>query len=79
MTKTNKILAIALLAGLGMSGCNSAESDNKTAAMDDTLSTSQNNTDMAGKTSMPDVSAWPERPRLAVKEMTAKYGAPLEV
>ncbi len=27
----------------------------------------------------PDVSAWPERPRLAVKEMMAKYGAPLEV
>ncbi len=28
---------------------------------------------------MADVSSWPERPRLAVKEMTAKYGAPLEV
>ena len=34
---------------------------------------------MNDKDGAPDVSAWPERPRLAVKEMTAKYGAPLEV
>ncbi len=34
---------------------------------------------MVDKSGMADVSSWPERPRLAVKEMTAKYGAPLEV
>ncbi len=79
MKKLNKILTIALLAGISLYSCNSAESDNKTADMVDTLSTSQNNADMGDKKGMPDVSAWPERPRLAVKEMTAKYGAPLEV
>ncbi len=78
MTNSNKIFAIALLAGIGMSGCNSADSDNSTA-MGDSMNTIQNNATMGDKEGVPDVSAWPERPRLAVKEMTAKYGAPVEV
>lgn len=78
MKKSNKILAMALVAGMGMYSCNSSESDNKTAT-GDTMNRTQNNTAMVDKSGMPNVSAWPERPRLAVKEMTVKYGAPTEV
>ncbi len=73
MEITNKILAIVLLAGIGMYGCNAAESDNKTA-MGDTMNRTQSNAAMNDLEGMPDVSAWPERPRLAAKEMFAKYG-----
>lgn len=79
MKKTNKILAIVLVGGIGMYGCNSAEPDNKLGA-DDTLNRASNNAanNNNDRDGMPDVSAWPERPRLAVKEMSVKYGAPLE-
>ncbi|MEJ7736172.1 MAG: DUF4142 domain-containing protein [Chitinophagaceae bacterium] len=78
MKKENKILAIALLAGIGMFSCNPSESNNK-KSMGDTLNRTQSNVAMADGADMPDVSAWPERPRLAAKEMFAKYGAPVEV
>jgi predicted outer membrane protein len=79
MRKKNKILVIVLLASaIGMYSCNSAESGNKTAT-GDTMNNMENEKVMVDKSGMPDVSAWPERPRLAVKEMSAKYGAPVEV
>ncbi len=79
MRKKNKILVIVLLASaIGMYSCNSAESDNKTAT-GDTMNNMENDKVMVDKSGMPDVSAWPERPRLAVKEMFAKYGPPVEV
>jgi hypothetical protein len=74
MKKTFKILAITLLTGIGMYSCNSGESDNTTVT-GDTLNRTDNNAAMNDKDGMPDVSAWPERPRLAVKEMSVKYGA----
>jgi predicted outer membrane protein len=78
MKKTNKIIGIVFLAGLGICSCNTAESENNTGK-NDSLNTSADNTAMVDKSGMPDVSAWPERPRLAVKEMSVKYGAPVEV
>ena len=59
-----------------MSGCNTTSQDSNETNKD-----SMNNVQnaMSDKDGIPDVSSWPERPRLAVKEMTAKYGAPLEV
>ena len=78
MKKQNNILAIALLAGIGFYSCDSAESDDK-SLRSDSLKTSQNNAGVTEQGNMADVSGWPERPRLAVKEMTVKYGSPLEV
>ncbi len=77
MKKSYKILAVALIAGIGMYSCNSA-SDNNTAT-GDSLNRTETNAAMNDKDGMPDVSAWPERPRLTVKEMSVKYGAPVEV
>ncbi len=78
MTKF-KTMAVALMAAAGLIyGCNTDESDNNTGK-NDSLNTSADNAAMVDKSGMPDVSAWPERPRLAVKEMFAKYGSPIEV
>ncbi len=78
MNISNKAFAFIIAAGLGMmSGCNTAGPDTKETNKD-SMNNVQNSA-MSGKDGMPDVSSWPERPRLAVKEMTAKYGAPVEV
>jgi hypothetical protein len=77
MNTSNKAFAFIIAAGLGiMSGCNTTGQDSNETNKD-----SMNNVQnaMSEKDGIPDVSSWPERPRLAVKEMTAKYGAPLEV
>lgn len=76
MKKAKSILAIGLLATAGMYSCNSPERNDKTAT-GDSLNTNQSNVSDRGDT--PDVSDWPERPRLAVKEMLVKYGDPVEV
>ncbi len=62
MKKSYKILAVALIAGIGMYSCNSA-SDNNTAT-GDSLNRTETNAAMNDKDGMPDVSAWPERPGL---------------
>lgn len=78
MIKKNKILVFVFTACIGMYSCNSPESDNKTAA-GDSMNSITNNNAMVDKDGMPDVTSWPERPRLAVKEMFVKYGAPVEI
>jgi predicted outer membrane protein len=79
MKTSNKAFAIIIAAGLGiMSGCNTAGPDSNETNKD-SMNNEQSNAVMNNKNGEPDVSAWPERPRLAVKEMMAKYGAPLEV
>lgn len=81
-TSSKATLTAVVVLGL-LVGCNSSGSDSKMTNEDSMNKTSmdnqQNNSAMNNKDGAPDVSAWPERPRLAVKEMTAKYGAPLEV
>jgi len=77
MNTSNKAFAVIIASGLGlMVSCNSA--DNKTTDKD-SMNTDVSNTSMSAKNGEPDLTGWPERPKLAVKEMTAKYGAPLEV
>jgi predicted outer membrane protein len=79
MKPSLKILTIVITAVSGMlSSCDTPASDNKTAT-NDTMNRTQSNAAMSDKEGMPDVSSWPERPRLAAKEMFAKYGAPVEV
>lgn len=79
MSTSNKVFAFIITVALGlMVSCNTSETDNKRTNKD-SMNKDQDNASMSGKDGMTDVSSWPERPRLAVKEMTAKYGAPLEV
>lgn len=78
MKNPKNVFAVLLVAGALVSGCNSA-GDDKSATTSDSMARTENNAAKSDNTAMPDVSAWPERPRLAVKEMTAKYGAPVEV
>ncbi|MBA3647247.1 MAG: DUF4142 domain-containing protein [Chitinophagales bacterium] len=79
MKTINKTIALTILAGLSiLASCNPSASDHKMTDKD-TVNNQQNNAAMNGKKDAVDVSDWPERPRLAVKEMTAKYGAPAEV
>ncbi len=78
MNTNNKVIAFTIAVALGlMISCNSAESDMKDSKKDSM--TKQSNAPMSDKSDVPDVSAWPERPRLAVKAMTAMYGPPAEV
>jgi len=84
MNISKKAVSALLIVASGiMVSCNSSESESKMTNEDSMNKTSmnnqQNNSAMSDKDGAPDVSAWPERPRLAVKEMTAKYGAPTEV
>ncbi len=77
MKTSNTAFAFIMAAAFGiMSGCNTTGQESNETNKD-----SKNNVQNAtsDKDGTPDVSSWPERPRLAVKEMTAKYGAPLEV
>ena len=53
--------------------------DNATAVNDKDRMDDDDMDDMKDKNDGSDVSSWPERPRLAIKQMTAKYGAPTEV
>ncbi len=77
MKTSNKTIAFLIIAGLGlMVSCNSADNNNTPK---DSMNTDVSNTSMSAKNGEPDLTGWPERPRLAVKEMMAKYGAPLEV
>ncbi len=80
-TSSKATITAVVVLGLLVS-CNSSESDSKMSNEDsmnkNSMNKEQSNSAMNDKDA-PDVSAWPERPRLAVKEMTAKYGAPLEV
>ena len=65
MNTSNKAFAFIIAAGLGiMSGCNTAGPDSNETNKD-----SMNNVQnaMSDKDGIPDVSSWPERPRLAVK------------
>jgi predicted outer membrane protein len=82
-TGKKAVSALLIVASGLMVSCNSSESESKMSNEDSMNKTSmnnqQNNSAMTDKDGAPDVSAWPERPRLAVKEMTAKYGAPTEV
>ncbi len=81
-TRSKATLTAVVVLGLLVS-CNSSGSDSKMTNEDSMNKTSmdnqQNNSAMIDKDGAPDVSAWPERPRLAVKEMTEKYGVPTEV
>jgi len=76
--KTNvKQLAIVIIVGLHlMYGCNTPDARDKTAN-NAAMSTEQ--APVNNKDSMPDLTGWPERPTLAVREMMAKYGSPTEV
>lgn len=56
--------------------CNAQTADN-TATTNTSMDAKQ--TSMNNKMSMPDLTGWPERPTLAVKEMMVKYGMPTEV
>jgi len=76
--KNIKIITIALLAGIGIYSCNSAESDNKIASNENPIN-SKTDASSSEQKGMPDVADWPERPRLAIKEMMVKYGEPVEV
>ncbi len=77
MKTSNKAIAFLIIAGLGlMVSCNSADNNNTDK---DSMNRDVSNTSMSAKNGEPDLTGWPERPTLAVKEMTAKYGAPLEV
>jgi len=77
------VSALLIMASGIIVSCNSSDPDSKMTNEDSLNKTSmnnqQNNPGMNDKDIAPDVSGWPERPRLAVKEMTAKYGKPLEV
>lgn len=74
-----KSLAIAIMAGAGiLTGCNKSAPDNN-AITQDSMSRSQSNAATDNPTNKPDLTGWPERPTLAVREMTVKYGAPTEV
>ena len=78
MNTSNKAFAFIIAACLGLLvSCNSADNNNNTDK--DSMNTDVSNTSMSAKNGEPDLTGWPERPTLAVKEMTAKYGAPLEV
>ncbi|SMB79945.1 hypothetical protein SAMN00120144_4369 [Hymenobacter roseosalivarius DSM 11622] len=73
-------MAVLLIAGLGtLFSCNEPGPAGN-AAIDDKSETSTDKSAMGGnKTDMPDLSDWPARPRLAVKQMMDKYGEPVEV
>ena len=67
------------MAGVERHSCNSADSDKKATTGDTSNETPSNSAMDGDKAGMPDVAGWPERPRLAGNEMTAKYGPPTEV
>ena len=61
----NKAFAFIIAAGLGiMSGCNTTGQDSNETNKD-SMKKVQNA--VSDKDEVPDVSSWPERPRLAVK------------
>lgn len=70
-----KYLAIAITAGVSFSA--DAQDGGSKMAKDNAISTNQALMDNKG--SMLNLTGWPERPTLAVKEMMAKYGEPVEV
>jgi len=79
MNTSNKVLILIVIVASGsLAGCVSPETDNN-KNNNDSINKAQITPAMSEKKDAPDISGWPERPRLAVKEMTAKYGAPLEV
>jgi predicted outer membrane protein len=77
MKNMNKMLATMLIA-LCLYSCNSGDS-NKDVSENEAGTNIDNNPSTAATDGMSGVSDWPERPALAVKEMTVKYGAPQEV
>jgi predicted outer membrane protein len=58
-----------------MVSCKSADNNADKNSVNGVVS----DTSMSAKNGEPNLTGWPERPTLAVKEMTAKYGAPTEV
>lgn len=77
MKTSIETIALLLMAGASFTpGCNNKPGQDKTS---DGSKSEGDKTSMDMKAGMPDLSDWPARPTLAVKEMTAKYGAPLEV
>ncbi len=77
MKTSIKTFSLLLIAGASLIYQSYAQDGvNRTANAD---SMNNNKALMANKGDMPDLTGWPERPTLAVKEMMAKYGAPVEV
>ena len=79
MNTENKVLMTTIVALSLFVGCNIADSKKTKTMNSDSINIQQSDAAMTTKDGMPDVSAWPERPRLAVNAMFAKYGAPVEV
>lgn len=79
MKTHTKYLAITIIAGVSFSS--NAQDGGSNMAADKAIRTDLPSMDNKGsmKGSMPNLTGWPERPTLAVKEMTAKYGEPVEV
>ncbi len=77
MKTTVRRLFVTLITGAGFICCCNAQDRDSKMANNDSMRTNQ--ASMNNKMGMPDLTGWPERPTLAVKEMMVKYGEPTEV
>ena len=74
MKKILLMLSLISISAIAITSCTSANSngDEKNAKNGDIM----NNTAVKKENNMPDVSGWPEASRMAVDEITGKYGKP---
>ena len=74
MKQISSIFSLITISTIVITSCNSVSSNaNETATTPDSMVT---NSMMKEDNSMADVSGWPEASRMAVEEITAKYGKP---
>lgn len=72
MKQVRIIFSMITVSAIVMTGCNSVNSNaNETATSSDSM---MNNSMTTQDNSMADLSGWPEASRMAVEEITAKYG-----
>lgn len=77
MKQVTLILSLIMISAIIIISCNSASSNaNETATRSDSM---VNNSVVKEDNNMADISGWPEASRMAVEEITAKYGKPTGV